>query len=255
MDRIDLFDMLPEGGSYEYLRPPGESKALVICLHGYSATPYEVKGLGEYLYHLGFSCICPLLPGHGIKDPSLARKEFSAMTAESLLSFVLGLIEEGRRRYSKTILHGQSMGGIIALYIAAQNLVDGAVITAAPLVIPWTMRPLVPILGLTNLTIRMNKPPLEQGWSYDFMCTRPLRSLYPLIKKAKQGLQDIEVPLLLCYSHGDSIAAGTGDLIERDLPIRAEIRWFDESGHVMLLDKAADQVIEAIGSFCLEHFA
>ena len=53
--------------------------------------------------------------------------------------------------------------------------------------------------------------------------------------------------------NSDSIAAGTRDLLERNLPVKAEIRWFDESGHVMLPDKSAEQVIEATGSFCLEH--
>jgi len=248
------FDILPESGFYKFLRPVEDSKALVICLHGYSASPYEVKDLGEHLYELGFSSICPLLPGHGIKDHEIARREFSALTTEKLFTYVVNLIEENRHKYKKIVLHGQSMGGMLTFYIAGQKLVDGVLITAAPLVIPWTMRVLAFFMGLTNLTIKMNKPPLEQGWSYDFMCTKPIRSLSQLIKLANQNLKRIDVPMLLCYSHGDSIAAATGDYLEENLPKNAEIRWFDDSGHVMLLDKSANQVIEAIGEFCVKYF-
>ena len=109
-------------------------------------------------------------------------------------------------------------------------------------------------MGLVNLTIKMDKSPLEQGWSYPFMCTKPMRSLIGLLKEANRGLADTKIQILFCYSHGDSIAAETGDYLENNLPKNAEIQWFDESGHVMLLDLAADQVIGAIGDFCQRQF-
>jgi len=248
------FDMLPESGSYEFLRSPEESKALVICLHGYSATPYEVKDLGRHLYELGFSAVCPLLPGHGIKDIAQAKKEFAAITTEQLLDFVINLVDQYRQEYNAIILHGQSMGGIISLALAGQHQVDGVLITAAPLIMPRALRLPAAILGRLNLVIKMNKPPLEQGWSYPFMATKPMRSLYQMMKMANQGLANIRAPLMLCYSHNDPYAAKTGEYLEGNLPPTAELHWFDESGHVMLLDKAAEQVIGTIGDFCVKYF-
>jgi len=255
MDNLEYFDMIPESGDYEYLRSPEDSKAMVICLHGYSATPYEVKDLGKHLYDLGFSSYCPLLPGHGIKNSDLARREFAALTTDKLLNFVIKLIEEYKSRYPKVILHGQSMGGMIALYLASQGSVDGATITAAPLVMPWWAKILSSVMGLTNLTIKINKPPLEQGWSYDFVCTRPIRSLSRLMKLVDQNLDNIKVPLLLCYSHADPLLKWSEGAMQKVIPENAEVRWFNESGHVMLLDMEAEQVIETIGDFYLEQFS
>ena len=34
----------------------------------------------------------------------------------------------------------------------------------------------------------------------------------------------------------------------------AEIQWFDEPGHVILVGNGADRVMETMGDFCLEKF-
>ena len=253
---MEYIDILPENGNYEFFRSPKDSQTMVICLHGYSGSSYEVKDLGKHLYDLGFSTLCPLLPGHGIKDPEFARREFSTLTTEKLLSFVMELIEEYKALYSKVILHGLSMGGMISLYIASQGHVDGAIITSTPLVMPWKSKIIFSGLGLFNLTLKMPKPLSEQEWGYDFMCTRSIRSLNQLMKLANENMGNIKVPTLFCYSHSDPLVAGTENYyVEKNLPPNAEMRWFDEPGHVILVGEGADRVIDAIGEFSQEHFS
>ena len=43
----------------------GDSDAAVLCIHGFTSTPYEVRYLGESLQRRGLTAVGLTLPGHG----------------------------------------------------------------------------------------------------------------------------------------------------------------------------------------------
>ena len=43
-------------------------KSVVICLHGWTATTYESKPIGDAIFQSGIDSAGPLLPGHGFKE-------------------------------------------------------------------------------------------------------------------------------------------------------------------------------------------
>ena len=51
----------------------GGGSAAVLCLHGLTGTPYEVRPLGEALARAGIRAVGPALPGHNETPDRLAR--------------------------------------------------------------------------------------------------------------------------------------------------------------------------------------
>lgn len=51
----------------------GGTGPAVLCVHGLTGTPYEVRPPPELLARHGFACLGPLLPGHGQTPQALAR--------------------------------------------------------------------------------------------------------------------------------------------------------------------------------------
>ncbi len=55
--------MTVDAGAFD-LGPVGEPGPAVLCLHGLTGTPYEVRLPAEALAADGFACVGPVLPGH-----------------------------------------------------------------------------------------------------------------------------------------------------------------------------------------------
>jgi carboxylesterase len=64
--------MKPDAGPFR-LGAVGRDAPAVLCLHGLTGTPYEVRPPAEALAARGFACAGPELPGHGSSPGELAR--------------------------------------------------------------------------------------------------------------------------------------------------------------------------------------
>ncbi len=244
------FKSLPPNGSFEYPRPPNEAKACIICLHGFSGSPYEVRPGAEALYARGYATFCPLFPAHGILERTEAIKAFSHLTADDLINFTVDYIKKKREIYSTVYLVGQSLGGIVSFYMASLGLVDAIATTGAAVLLPRLANVLVPLVGWTRLTIRVKKPALEKEWSYDFMNARTGLELVHLAKLTRQNLPKVTVPVLVCHSENDTqVPPGSARFIEKTLPQNATIKWFNQSDHIYMLDVQGTEVIQTIGDF------
>ena len=102
-----------------------KEKSVVICLHGWTATTYESKPIGDAIFQSGIDSAGPLLPGHGFKENSVAKKELSKIKYTDWISAVSHEIKQARKKYKKVFIYGQSMGGALALYAASEGIVDG----------------------------------------------------------------------------------------------------------------------------------
>ena len=51
-------------GAETFLLEGNNGKA-VLLLHGYTGTTAEMRPLGNHLHSLGYTVLCPRLPGHG----------------------------------------------------------------------------------------------------------------------------------------------------------------------------------------------
>lgn len=105
--------IMPDARSWRF---EGGSGVAFLVIHGYGGSPFNVRPLGEFLHSLGHTAIGPLLPGHGTRIEDLARTRFRHWEAH-----VERIYLEERARYKKLFLVGFSMGGAVALSLAARH--------------------------------------------------------------------------------------------------------------------------------------
>src|SRR4029079_16122333 len=86
----------------------------VLVLHGAGDTPQTVRYLSDALHARGFHVVAPLLPNHG-----RTIREFSQLPADTLTNAACENYRALRDRHSWVGLIGVSMGGALAVQLAA----------------------------------------------------------------------------------------------------------------------------------------
>lgn len=147
------------------LEPAGESRGTVILLHGLVANRKIMSYLAEGFAGQRLRVFVPDLPGHGrTKGPfSPARAE---ECSESLLH---ELRSRGLAPPDSTVLVGHSMGGAIAIRIAARVPVAGVIaISPAPMRAAHGLAPET-LLYENAPALPPNTEVISGGWEFDAM--------------------------------------------------------------------------------------
>ena len=92
----------------------GDDDLGVVCVHGFTGTPFEVRYLGEALARGGVTTRGIRLPGHGTTVADLDRTSWRDW-AGAVDAAVDGLAARCR----SVAVVGQSLGGLLALHAAA----------------------------------------------------------------------------------------------------------------------------------------
>src|SRR3989344_3038238 len=78
-----MFQYMIADAKFSNVRPDNEPFFLegsndvgIVLVHGFTASPWEVKDLAEYLNERGITVYAPLLSGHGTVKEHLARTEW-----------------------------------------------------------------------------------------------------------------------------------------------------------------------------------
>jgi carboxylesterase len=224
----------------------------ILLFHGLTATTAEVRPLAAYLYRQGFTVAAPLLPGHGTTPQELNRQ-----TWQSWVTAGEGVCQSLLKKCQKVIVGGESMGGLLALLLARSHPeLKGILLYAPALHIPGVERarliaPFRPFIlkkaGYSTLP--------WQGYfvnpTYAVVQLEKLqnevRRQLPEIKQPvfiAQGCQDLTIDLQSAKLVYDGIGSGEKDL-----------HYFQESGHIILLDKEFDTVAELTLNFIRKNTA
>ncbi|MHA1746086.1 MAG: alpha/beta hydrolase [Promethearchaeota archaeon] len=248
--------LLPKGKPFWY-RSNSETrtKAVVICIHGHGATTYEVKPIGKALCRREIDAAGLVLPAHGIENVHLAKRAMGKIKRTDYLDALREEIQQARQLYDKVFIYGQSMGGALALVMAAEHLVDACAVSSAALKLPVGSGLLTLILGKINLNLNvtLNREPFENE-VYSFRNSQESRQLYKLSIHARNHLNLIQCPLLVCHSHRDLIIDPVvPHWIQNRSQGEVTLRWYDESGHCLPLDKQGPEMARDIAHFFLVH--
>lgn len=224
------------------LRPAsvgGAAGAAVLCLHGLTGTPYEVRPIAQALLARGLRVRGPWMAGHEQGHEALARTccEDWVLLAERELASL-------RAEHPKVFVVGISMGGLVALRLAETRAVDGLVVVGTPLALkaplPWLariLRPLVPFRAKRGSDIRdpearARHPGLE---------AMPLASVCELVRlqaMVTAELSHIRVPILVAHGRHDRTALPR-DAARIHAGIASadkELFYLERSGHVASVD-------------------
>jgi len=227
---------------------------VVLCIHGHGATTFEVNPIGKALCRQGIDAAGLVLPAHGIENIGLAKRAMGKITRKDYLDALREEIKRARQLYDKVFIYGQSMGGALALAMAAEHLVDACAVSSAALKLPPGSGLLTMLLGKINLNLNvtLNREPFENE-VYSFRNSRESRQLYKLSIQARKHLNLIQCPLLVCHSHHDLIINPVvPHWIQNRSQGKVTLLWYDKSGHYLPLDTQGSEMAHDITEFFLD---
>jgi carboxylesterase len=215
----------------------------VLLLHGLTATTAEVRLLAQKLHGEGYTISAPLLPGHGTTPEDLNETTWHdwAWAAEKAYQHLATVCDH-------VFVGGESTGGALALYLAAQHKEIAGVLCYAPaikLAIPThDMVRLYVAAPLVNSLPKDNVGSNEHWQGYR---VNPLRAVMELIRlglEVRRQLPQITQPVLVMQGRNDkTVSEDVGEIIlDGVLSERAEQHWLEQSGHVILLEDELEAI-------------
>lgn len=232
-----------------------------LVLHGFTASPAEVRWLAEYLAGQGYTVYAPRLTGHGTSPEDLARTRWRDWYASALDGYHLL-----RERCEKVVIVGHSMGGLLTLLLASEQPVAGAAVLAAPMHLSLLARmspyiyPFYPYSDQsdqTDLPERIREEQAARGETvlgrvrYDRWPTRSVAELWRLINIVKGRLPLVTVPLLLMYAERDPLALiAHGEQVMRGVS-STDVEWqsLTRCAHIVTQDTERETVFSEVAKF------
>jgi carboxylesterase len=220
----------------------GDGPRGALLVHGFASTPPELRRLGEALAAQGFRCHAPSLPGHGTTPEDLERTRWQDWAAAVQDAFNTLAAE-----CSEVVVAGQSMGGTLALHLAARDPRVRAVATlAAPIWLPGPLPPLLPILTRvvrwhhTGSDIDLWHPDaVEELHSYGIRPTRSINELRRVCAVVRNELAEVRAPVFVLHGERDRTIDPrcAREIAQRLINSEAvQLRMLPRSGHAISVD-------------------
>ena len=218
------------------------SKLGVYILHGFSSTTYEVKDLAEFLGENGYHSVANNLPGHGTSINDCNRIKY-----HHWMDKVKQDIAELSTKCDKVFVIGNSMGGVLALYIASLFPINGFVSAGTVLKFKnhFTTNYIVPII-CNFLPFRpknkVNTSKTVKFYGYESYPLKALNQFKKMNKKIIPLIKNIKVPGMLIHSKSDKMSIKENLEIIKCNITKGKIKTFYvDKAHHNMFDKNPDQ--------------
>jgi carboxylesterase len=233
----------------------------LLLLHGAGDTPQTLRYLADALHARGFHVSVPLLPGHG-----RSIRDFRRVTADALTSAAHEHYDELRASHEWVGVIGLSMGGALAVQIAAAH----HELPALGLVAPYLSMPrriaraarwssvwglFTPVVRSTEGLSVLDPAERESNLAYGVFTASALRALYETMRRADDALPRVTAPTLWIQSRRDNrISVENGERSFARLGAHDKcLEWTTEGAHIITVDFGRDAVIARLAAFMASH--
>ncbi len=229
---------------------PGGSVG-VLLFHGFTATAAEVRLLAEILHRKGYTVSGPLLPGHGTHPDDLNRTRWQewAQAGQRALDHL-------SQTCQSVWLGGESMGGVLALYLAAHNpQTRGLLLYAPALVLTMSWLDRLKLTLAAPFLAQVGRARLDNADTWQGYPGLPLKGVIQLLRFQQAVLPllpRIHQPVLVLQARFDAtVSPQAGSVILQGVSsTRKELFWLEKSYHTILLgaelERAAALTLEFI---------
>jgi len=236
-----------------------ETRKQVGCLliHGFTGSPKSMEGVANFLVTKDINVSLPLLPGHGTKAEDLFECGWHDWAREVDAAYT-NLTHE----CDEVFVCGLSMGGTLALHLAAQRPVSGVVALAAPIIFPRWQQIAVRYLKYVvkyrhkkdgeDVCETAARASLDSYRKYPYCA---VEELFRLTNQVRHELSRISVPVLsihsrqdhtIDFSNAEMILQGVSSSDRQKVTLR-------QSYHIITVDCEKNVVHDAIWEFMVSH--
>lgn len=233
-----------------------------LIIHGFTSSLDTVRVLVPMAERLHLPYRMPILRGHGTHPGDLRGVTWHDWFKDAAAS-----LQDLRTEVDHVAVCGLSMGGLVALHLAAEYPQDIACVAtiAAALRLSNRFIRMSPFLARL-LRNRMWSSNPSSGYSdaalaisntnYRSFPLDAVVSLYRYGPIVERLLPRVRAPLLVIHSHQDRVIKPiSAELIYNSAGSRdKQLCWFNRSGHEMLQDVEADAVVAAIEKFICARY-
>jgi carboxylesterase len=233
----------------------------VLLLHGFGDTPQTLSLLARRLHKSGYSVYSPLLPGHGRNTTA-----FEKTRARDWIAAAKEAYGQMRLRHDTVCVVGLSMGGALAVLIAAEIERMPALVLIAPyLGMPWMLRAAAAthlVWGRFAGEISARSPrsihdPIERekNLAYGVITGRGLFELSKIVRMARKSLAKVKAPTLIIQSREDPrVAPGVATLALGALGAsEKKLVWVEGAGHIITVDYGRELVFSGVEKWLTMH--
>lgn len=233
----------------------------VLLLHGGGDTPQVLSDLAAYLHDRGYSVRAPLLSGHGRALPELATASAEQWYQDARHDFYLL-----QRTHKSVAVVGLSMGGALAIRLAAERNDIAALVLLAPYVaMPAALRRLATTSALWGWLLpyfssrsgrSIHDPEAAtRALGRGLLTPAALRALYEVVTRAAELLPLVQAPTLVIQSIEDNrITRETAErAFERLGSTDKKLVWVQGAGHVITVDFGYQRVFQLTAEWLENH--
>ncbi|WP_010098427.1 alpha/beta hydrolase [Ornithinibacillus scapharcae] len=223
----------------------------VLLLHGFTGHTADVRMLGRFLEKKGYTSHAPIYRGHGQPPEELIKTRPEDWWEDVQYAFN-HLKDLG---YEEIAVAGLSLGGVLSLKLAYSENVKGVIPMCAPMFFDNEKQLTTGFQQFSKEYKQLegkDEETITQEVTYLMENSGPMfTELGKLIKEVQSNVDTIYTPTMVVQARQDKMintdsATYIYENVEAD---RKDIKWYEESGHVITIDKEKELLHEDIYQF------
>ena len=223
----------------------------MLLLHGFTGTSADVRMLGRFLEKEGYTCHAPHYKGHAVPPEELVHTGPNDWW-QDVLDGYQHLKNMG---HNEIAVAGLSLGGVFSLKLGYTVPIKGIIPMCAPMYIKSEEVMYQGILEYAreykNHEGKSPEQIEEEMRNFEKTPMKTLKALQELIADVREHVDLIYAPTFVVQArHDKMINTDSANIIynrvESDFK---EIKWYEQSGHVITLDKERNQLHEDVYNF------
>lgn len=226
-------------------------KRAVLMLHGFTGNSADVRMLGRFLHEKGYTCHAPIYKGHGVPPEELVHTGPEDWWQDVTNAYEF-LKNEG---HEEIAVVGLSLGGVFSLKLGYTVPVKGIVPMCAPMYIKSEEVMYQGVLSYAKEYKKLEGKSDEQieAEMEEFRKTPmgTLKALQELIADVRNNVDMVYAPIFVVQArHDRMINTDSANIIYNEVEsIEKDMKWYEESGHVITFDKEKEQLHEDVYAF------